>query len=96
MRHWERLVQTAGAVKQSESAAERMSLLYALRQLLDEVPPLEMFISVDTALLGYENVLSPCEKELLRCAGYQFVEDLDNVPSLLCRDNNPTLEEDAA
>ena len=41
-----------------------------------------LILSIDQALRMGAETLSPWEKDDLRDAGYQFDEDLDNVPEL--------------
>lgn len=84
MKHWERLVALGREYHQAPTIADKMSALYDLRQMLNEVDPLELFISIDTALRDHEPAMDEFGKDLLRHKGYQFPEDLDNVPEMLC------------
>jgi hypothetical protein len=61
--------------------------LYRLRQLIAE-HPLEVILALDAELHKLTTgELSPDIKTVLRRDGFQFYEDLDNVPKLM-RGNN--------
>jgi hypothetical protein len=62
---------------------QRMQALYELRNFLDEVEPMDLFISVDQALARMEHRVPEADKDLLRQRGYQFPEDFDEPTKFL-------------
>lgn len=84
MKHWQTLVELGGDYRYAPTIADKMVALYGIRNLLNEVDPLELFVSIDTALLQFEALLTEDGKEELRAINYQFSDELDNVPEMLC------------
>lgn len=84
MKKHEELVDKAATVKLAATPLERMKALYQLRDFLDSTDPLEVFISVDTALSDLENSVPDSSRAVMRELGYLFPEDFDEPKKLLC------------
>lgn len=81
-----KLVVLAARVKLATTPLERMRALYDLRNFLNNVDPLELFISVDTSLTELEGRLSDADKDVMRVRGYQFPEDFDEPRKMFCKE----------
>lgn len=59
--------------------------LFELRNLLDDVQALEIYIAADLLLHDNERSLLECDKDHMRKQDYDFYEDLESARELLTR-----------
>ena len=73
--------------RSNNTQLEQFKALYILRTLINDVETLDLFCAVELLLSATEDSLLEADKDYMRREGYQFSEDLDNVPDLLKGDD---------
>ena len=79
-----RLAYLGKRLHEADTADEKAKVLYELRcEITEDENLLQLILEMDEQLYSLEPYISEETKYKLRCMGYQFPEDLDNVPELL-------------
>lgn len=77
MRHIDVLIEICFNIKTATTPQWRFRHMIALRNLLNSVDPMEMFLSSEMLLLDLEESLTAEDKQVARQMGYNFQEDLE-------------------
>lgn len=77
---WRKLIKLASDYSKARTARDKMIALYGILEMLRD--PLKLVLSVEVKLHDLALQIPEKDKEFLRILGYQFTEDLDNVPEL--------------
>jgi len=92
---YESLIEKAAACKLGPEATplERAKAIWALYVFLNEVDPLELFISVGHALEELEPELRDADRDEMRKLGCEFPEDWDTPTAWFTGENKPEDDE---